>query len=172
MRDREVRLVTLTGAGGVGKTRLAVAAAQQLRPDFSDGLCFVALASLSEPELVAATIAQAAGLRELDDRPLVDVLAEFFREKQLLLVLDNFEQVAAAAGQVADLLAVCPQLKALVTSRERLRVRGEREVPLHPLLLPQRHPPPSLEALTQYEAVRLFIERARQAAPDFAIDNA
>jgi non-specific serine/threonine protein kinase len=103
---------------------------------------------------------------------LVEVLAAFLREKLLLLVLDNFEQVAAAAAQVAELLTVCPQLKALVTSRERLRVRGEREVHVRPLVLPQRHPRPSLEVLTQYEAVRLFVERASQADPDFAVDNA
>jgi predicted ATPase/DNA-binding CsgD family transcriptional regulator len=172
MRNRDVRLVTLTGTGGVGKTRLAVAAAQQLRPDFSDGLCFVALAPLTNPELVTATIAQAAGLRETNDRPLVEDLAAFLGEKLLLLVLDNFEQVTAAAVQISNLLAACPQLKALVTSRERLHVRGEREVPIRPLVLPQRHPRPSLEMLTQYEAVQLFVERARQVYPDFAVDNA
>ena len=172
LRHREVQLVTLTGAGGVGKTRLAVAAAQQLRAEFSDGMCFVALAPLADPDLVAATIARAAGLREADDRPLIDVLATFLREKLLLLVMDNFEHVSAAAVQVANLLAVCPQLKALVTSRERLRVRGEREIPIRPLVLPQRHPRPSLELLTQFEAVRLFVERAQQANPDFAVDNA
>lgn len=172
LRSSDIRLVTLTGAGGVGKTRLALAAAQQLRQDFRDGLCFVGLAPLADPELVTATIARAAGLREAGDRPLVEDLAAFLGEKLLLLVLDNFEQVTAAAAQIADLLAVCPQLKALVTSRERLSVRGEREVPIRPLVLPQRHPRPPLEMLTQYEAVRLFVERACQAEPGFTIDNA
>jgi predicted ATPase/DNA-binding CsgD family transcriptional regulator len=172
LRNRDVRLVTLTGAGGVGKTRLALAAAQELRSDFGDGLCFVGLAPLADPELVTSTIAQAAGLQETNGRPLVEVLAAYLREKLLLLVLDNFEQVTAAAVQVAELLAGCPQLKALVTSRERLHVRGEREVPIRPLVLPQRHPRPSLEKLTQYEAVRLFVERAGQVDPQFTVDNA
>jgi len=121
LRSREVRLVTLTGAGGVGKTRLAVAAAQQLRPDFSDGLCFVGLAPLADPELVAATIAQAAGLQEADDRPLVEVLAAFLREKLLLLVWDNEEGTARLSGPTHSKARLGRRRRGRTCSRPRSR---------------------------------------------------
>jgi predicted ATPase len=112
----EVRLVTLTGTGGVGKTRLALEVAAAARSDFADGVCFVALASLSDPGLVVSTIAGALGVREQASQPLLDSLKDSLREKQLLLLLDNFEQILSAAPVVVALLLVAPAVKVVVTS--------------------------------------------------------
>ena len=165
----DVGLVTLTGPGGAGKTRLGLQIAAALLDQFEDGVYLVLLAPISDPGLVPATIARALGLREAADRPIADVLTDHLRERQVLLLLDNFEQILPAAPVVADLLAACPRLKILVTSRAALRVRGERELAVPPLGLPEDGASVSAERLQQYAAVALFAERAREVRPDFAI---
>ncbi len=171
LQDPGVRLLTLTGPGGMGKTRLALQAAAEVVEAFPDGVWFVPLAPLSDPALVPSAIASALGVREEGGRSLSEALGDFLREKRLLLVLDNFEQVITAAPPVAELIAVAPGLTVLVTSRAPLRLQSEREHPVPPLGLPRRKPPPTLEQLGQYEAVRLFISRAQAVKPDFAITN-
>ena len=168
----EVRLVTLTGPGGIGKTRLGEAVAEQVRGDFRDGVRFVSLASISDPSLVVDTIARTLGFKEEDgDQPLFDTLKQWLRHRKLFLILDNFEQVVEASPVVAELLAASPGLKVLVTSRATLHLSGEQEFPVPPLSLPDLTSTSDYEALSQYEAVRLFIERARSAKPDFAVNN-
>lgn len=167
-----VRLLTLTGPGGTGKTRLGLQVAAEVLEDFEDGVWFVPLADLTDPELVVSKIAQQFGLREGGSRPLVENLKDYLRDKHLLLVLDNFEHVAAAApAAVADLLAAAPQLKVLVTSRALLNLRGEHEFPVPPLKLPDDERLPAPERLGEFEAVRLFVERARAANPHFALSD-
>ena len=168
----DVRLVTLTGPGGVGKTRMALHVAEQLRAHFADGVCFVSLAPISDPDLVIPTIAQTLGLWEAGERSLLEQLQVFLRERQVLLLLDNFEQVVRAAMHVANLLTICSHLKVLVTSREVLHVRAEREFPVPTLSLPDPKRLPDLVALSQYEAVALFIQRAQAARPEFQVTNA
>jgi predicted ATPase len=172
-RDRqEAPLVTLTGPGGTGKTRLAVQAAADLVNRFSDGVYFVDLAPIREPEAVLTTLARTVGIRESSDRPLLDELKEQLQSKAMLLVLDNFEQVTAAAPRVGEVLQGCPQLKLLVTSREPLHLRGEHIRPVPPLALPRADlRQQSLEQLTQCEALRLFIERVMTVKPDFEVTN-
>ena len=165
----DVRLVTLTGPGGTGKTRVAVQVAAELLDRFSDGVFFVNLAPIFDPDLVPTTIAQALGLREAGGGPLLEGLIAYLRDRSLLLVLDNFEQVLAAAPIVAALLATSPALHVLVTSRAALRLSGEHEYPVPPLALPDPKRPPDLEALSQCEAVTLFVQRARAARPDFQV---
>jgi predicted ATPase/class 3 adenylate cyclase len=167
----DVRLLTLTGPGGTGKTRLALQAAAEVLDDVADGVFVVLLAPVAEPKLLPAAIATALGLREEGGRPLVERLRDFLSPKQLLLVLDNVEHLVEAGPVVGELLGTCPGLTVLATSRAPLRLRAEREYPVLPLGLPQRHPLPPLEQLSQYEAVRLFIERAQAVKPDFTIDD-
>ena len=167
----ETRLLTLAGPGGTGKTRLALQAAAELLEEFKDGTFFVSLAALIDPELVTSAIAAPLGVSEAADWPLEEGLKEYLREKKLLLVLDNFEQVLEGAQLVAQLLAACPGLKILATSRIPLGLYGEREYLVPPLSLPDLERLPSLEHLTQYEAVRLFIERAQDARPEFSVTN-
>ena len=170
----EVRLLTLTGPGGVGKTHLALQVATELLPDFADGISFVPLASISDPSLIVPTIAQSLKLREAGGQSLLERLKNFLHEKRLLLFLDNFEQIIRAARVLTDLLETCPFLKLLVTSREVLRVRGEQEFPVLPLALPDLEHLPASEALSQYAAVDLFLQRVRSVKPDFQVtdDNA
>jgi len=161
----EIRLLTLTGPGGVGKTRLALAIATELRNDFPDGGCFVSLAPIRDPELVLPTIAQALGLQGSHTRVPLELLKAALQEHHRLLVLDNFETVVAAAPDLVDLLTACPRLKLLVTSRETLRVRGEHEFAVLPLTLPDPQHLPDREQLMRYGAVALFLERAREVQP-------
>ena len=168
----DVRLLTLTGPGGTGKTRIALQVVVDLLDTFADGVWFVDLAPLNDPALVASTIAVTFGVRETGRQPLFESLKIYLREKHLLLLLDNFEQVITAAPLVADLLAAAPGLKVLITSRVALHLRGEREYATPPLPLPDRTSLPSLERLSQYDAVRLFIDRARDVNSAFSITNA
>ena len=168
----EVRLVTLTGPGGVGKTRLALQVASELLDMFADGVFFLALAPISDPTLVISTIAQTLGIKEGGSQPLMERLKEYLRSKQLLLLLDNFEQVVDAAPLIAELLVAAAQLKVLVTSRAVLHLSGEREFPVPPLALPDRQHLPPLEMLSQYEAIALFIQRAQAVKPDFQLTTA
>jgi predicted ATPase len=169
---QEVRLLTLTGPGGVGKTRLGLQVAAEASEQFKDGTWFVSLAPLSDPNLVIPTIAETLAIREVAGQSQLEQLQEFLREKKALLLLDNFEHLVSAAVQVAELLDVCPHLTMLVTSREALYVRAEREFPVPVLTLPDPQHLPSLPALSQYEAVALFIERAQAIKPDFQVTNA
>ena len=168
----EVRLVTLTGPGGIGKTRMGLQVAVELSELFADGMFFVDLAPIREPALVVPTIAQTLGIREVADQSLLEHLKEGLQQQQALLLLDNFEQVLSAAVQVADLLIACPRLKVLVTSREVLHVRAEQEFTVPPLALPDTKQLPDLAALAQYEAVALFLQRARATKPDFQLTTA
>jgi predicted ATPase len=168
----DARLVTLTGPGGMGKTRLGLQVAANLIDRYQDGVFLVELAPISDPTLVASTIAQALSVTVAADRPVLDVLVERLRDRRLLLVLDNFEQVLAAAMVVDTLIRRCPTVSILVTSRAPLQLRGEHEFPVPPLALPDVGRSSAPEALTQYEAVALFIERATAIRPDFAVTNA
>ena len=167
----DTRLLTLTGPGGTGKTRLALQVATDALDSFPDGVFFVPLASVTDPELVPSAIAQVLDVRETAGRPLVAGLQEYLEERQLLLVLDNFEQVVDAAPFVADLLAAPAPLKILITSRSVLRLYGEHEYPVPPLALPDRRTSPSAAHLTRFESVSLFVTRARAARPDFGLDD-
>jgi len=171
LSNANVRLLTLSGAGGAGKTRLALQAAAEMVDDFEHGVFFVPLATLSDQALVLQTIAQAFGLRETAGRQFKEQLKEHLREKQMLLVLDNFEQVIDAAPLISDLLTAAARLKVLVTSREVLRLSGETDYQVPPLSLPDLKRLPPLERLRQYEAVALFIERAIVVKPAFAVTN-
>ncbi len=172
MRRDEVRLVTITGPGGIGKTRLGLQVAAELSESFAGGVFFVDLAPLRDPSLVLSTIAQTLGIQEAAGQSLLERLKEGLRQKQLLLLLDNFEQVLSAAVLVADLLAACPRLKVLVTSREALHVRAEHEFAVPPLALPDPRHLPDRAALSQSEAAGLFLERARATKHDFQLTPA
>jgi predicted ATPase len=168
--DPRTRLLTLTGPGGSGKTRLAVEVARTVEAAFADGAAFVALAALTDPALVLPTILQALGLRELAGRSPLETLQAALTDKHLLLVLDNCEQVTAAAPRVATLLAGAPGLRVLAMSRARLAVGGERVQPVNPLRLPSPAEAADPAALQRVEAVWLFTERAQDARPDFTLD--
>ena len=165
------RLLTLTGPGGTGKTRLSLEVAARSLGQFPGGVFFVELAPISEAELVPATIAQALGLPQRGGRSVVDRLIDHIGERRILLVLDNFEQVTDAAPSVQALLLACPNLSIMTSSRSMLRVSGEQEYPVPPLGLPDPAHLPPLTQLSQFEAVALFIERARAVKPDFDVTN-
>jgi predicted ATPase/DNA-binding CsgD family transcriptional regulator len=169
LNREQVRLLTLTGPGGIGKTRMALQVAVDLSDRFADGVFFVNLAPLRDPELVLPAIAQALDLKEASEHSPLDPLQASLREKHVLLLLDNFEQVVRAAEQVAALLAVCPQLKIIVTSRMVLHVRAEQEFAVPPLSLPDPARLPDLAALAQSEAVTFFVARAQAIKADFAL---
>jgi predicted ATPase/DNA-binding CsgD family transcriptional regulator len=163
------RLLTLTGPGGVGKTRMAVRLATMLTPDFPDGVTFVGLAPVADPSLVLPTIAQALGVREAGNRPLIERMGKLLGARRLLVVLDNLEHLAAAAPQLVDLLAACPGLTLLVTSRVVLRLSGEQVYPVGPLALPEATRPLASREAAEQEAVALFVQRAQAADPTFAL---
>ena len=171
-RQTGVRLITLTGTGGIGKTRLALHIAGELLADFADGVALVALAPITDPDLVVPAIVHAFSLREVADHSLSEQLKAFLHEKHLLLVLDNFEQVVAAAPLLSELLEACSHLKMLVTSRAVLNVRGEHPFPVPPLAVPNLGLLPDLENLSQAPAVALFLERASVVKPQFELTQA
>ncbi len=171
-RAATVRLLTLTGLGGIGKTRLAIEAAQKAGHYFPDGAAFVALAPLGDAALVMPTVSKTLGLREAAGAGSLEVLRQYLRERKLLLVLDNFEHVAGAASEVVDLLGACPDLSVLVTSRAPLRVRGEREYPVSPLAVPDPYRVPEAEEVVTSGAARLFVERAEEASGVFEVTQA
>jgi predicted ATPase/class 3 adenylate cyclase len=166
----QTRLLTLTGPGGSGKTRLALRVAADLLPRYSDGACFVDLSPVTDPALVPAAVANALGVREDAGRPILDEVKEHLRHRELLQVVDNFEQVAEAGLVIEELLTAAPKLRTMVTSRVVLSLRGEQEYAVPPLQAPDpERLPTGLSALGEVEAVRLFTERAVAANPRFAL---
>ncbi len=172
-----VRLVTITGTGGVGKTSLALTVARGVQDAFPGGVFFVSLAVITDTTLVIPTLARALGVAESPSKLLLDSLKEFLRDRQVLLLLDNFEQIISAAPLLSELLSACAALRLLVTSREALRLRGEQEFLLAPLELSRLGPlpePATVETLLQFPGIALFVQRAQAVLPDFQLtpDNA
>jgi len=163
------RLLTLTGPGGAGKTRLALAAAERLRDRYPDRVCFVDLSPVADPNLVAGAIAQALGVREHGSRPPAEALADYLGGRRALLLLDNFEQLVEGAPLLTLLLRACPELTVLVTSRAALRISGEREYTVPPLPLPKPAQVSDLAALSGVPAVALFVQRAQAVNPAFSL---
>jgi non-specific serine/threonine protein kinase len=174
LKGEDVRLVTLTGPGGIGKTRLSIQVAAELQDGYADGVCFVDLAAIGDPERVPTAIAGQLDVAEIADEEMVETLKNYLQEKQMLLVLDNYEQIVEAAPVVGDLLAAAPRLRVVVTSRELLRLSSEHNYAVPPLVLPDLDRTETVDAISQYEAVALFIQRAQAVKPDFEIvdDNA
>lgn len=166
-----VRLLTVTGPAGVGKTRFALAVAQRLKAGFADGAAFVPLAASSSADMILPAIARAVGVRDEGDRPLRERLFAFLRKRHVLLVVDNFEHVIDSAPLVSELLSACQNLRILVTSSTALRVRGEHEFPLAPLAVPDRDDAGDLDRLSETGAVQLFVQRAAAVRPDFALTD-
>src|SRR2546421_4478762 len=166
------RLLTLTGQGGIGKPRLSLQVAAETFDHFRDGVYSVALPAVRDPALTPSAIAQALSIPASGNRLPLDAVVDHLRNKRVLLVLDNFEQLLPeAAGFPSTLLTLCPELKVIVSSRAALRAYGEQEFPVEPLLIPDSTTHPSLETVSQFEAVKLFIERAMAAKPDFHATN-
>lgn len=173
LRQPSVRLVTLTGPPGTGKTRLSLAVAEALQADFADGAAFIPLAAVTDPARVPAALAQALGVRESARAgavPLLRELQAFLGDKRLLLVLDNFEHIVEGGVHVAGLLSAAPDVRAVVTSREALRVYGEREYAVPPLPTPDLREPLAPDDLARLPSVKLFVERAQAVKHDFALD--
>ena len=169
LKQESVRLLTMTGIGGTGKTRLAQTVSRRMLGEFSDGVFFVVLAPITDHKLVVPTIAQTLGVKEAGDETILEVLKNYLHDKQILLVIDNFEQVVEAAPDIAELLESSDKLKILVTSRELLNLRAEHEYSVSPLTLPSAETQISVDELLTNEAVRFFVERARFAVSDFAL---
>jgi predicted ATPase/predicted Ser/Thr protein kinase len=169
---REVRLVTVTGPGGIGKSRLALQLARDVARDFPSNVYFVPLAGFSDPSSIATVIAQTLGVRETSGQPQIETLKEYLHntlDSPMLLVIDNFEHMVEAAPMLAELMAATPDLKLLVTSRAALHVYDEHEFPVPPLTLPDSRALPSLETLSQYSAISLFVQRAAAVKPGFKL---
>lgn len=171
-RTREARLITLTGQGGIGKSRLALAAARALGAELSGGATFIDLSPVRDPALIPGAVAAHLDVRPEPGERAVDSLIASIGRRNILLVLDNWEHVLPAATLVSDLLAHCEQLLVLTTSRERLRLRGEWEIPLEPLALPPAGTTAALSELTELPAIRLFVERASESAYGFSLSDA
>lgn len=171
LSNHTVRLLTLTGPGGVGKTRLSLEVANLVQNFFPDGICFVPLSSLQEHTSMLLSITQALNLQTYSMTTLLDLLKTTLSRRQFLLILDNFEHVIKAAPLLTDLLTACPQLKIVVTSRERLHIRGERIFPVTPLTLPDLAQSEGCATITQYGAIALFIERAKEIYPSFQLSK-
>jgi predicted ATPase/DNA-binding CsgD family transcriptional regulator len=169
LRRPEVRLLSMIGTGGIGKTRLAIGVATELLEDFTDGVYFVALAPLHDPDMVLPTIAHTLGLQESGSEPVADRIHTYLRDKHLLLVLDNFEHLMPAAPVVVELLTTCPNLKLLVTSREVLHLRAEQQFSVPPLAVPDWKHVAKVESLSQYPALDLFLQRARAVKHEFQL---
>jgi predicted ATPase len=167
-----VRELTLLRTGGIGKTRLALQMAIQMRHHFTDGVCFVSLAPASDPDLVPATMAEMLGVQEIGKRSIFEQIKLALRQKHLLLILDNFEHVLTAAPLLEELLAACPLLTIVVTSRVVLHLQAEREFPVTPLPLPDLKQLSSSQDLVQYAAVDLFVQRAQAVLPSFQLTEA
>ncbi len=165
------RLLTLTGPGGVGKTRLALQVAEDVLDHFPDGVVFVSLASLADPGQVSATIASALSIREMSPLSPLDVITLYFRSKKMLLVLDNFEHLLSASDVVSHLMASCPHLRSMVTSRTVLHLAAERAYPVIPLAAPTPEHLPNVSGLSRYDAVLLFEQRAQAVKPDFHLSE-
>ena len=165
-------LLTLTGPGGSGKTRLALQAAGELLDDYPDGVYLAELGPITDPRLIPSTIADSVGARAEGQRQIIDTLRDHLREREMLLVLDNFEQLLEGAPVVADLLATAPRLRVLVTSREPLHITGEQELLVPPLSLPDPARSPTASELGGYEAAALFVQRATAVDPGFRITEA
>ncbi|HEX5415815.1 MAG TPA: AAA family ATPase, partial [Chloroflexota bacterium] len=163
------RLMTLLGPPGTGKTRLALAAAALLVDSFPDGVVFVSLGAVREDAAVIPAIVHALGLEAVPGLSLEDRLIEGLRDRHLLLILDNFEQIVGAGPSLVALLAACPGIRALVTSRTRLNLRGEHVLPVPPLAVPDAATPADFETVRRYDAVRLFGERAQEVDPEFTL---
>jgi predicted ATPase/DNA-binding SARP family transcriptional activator len=172
LRRADVRLLTLSGPGGAGKTRLAIEAAQAVVGDFADGAAFVSLAPLRDAARVVPAIIETLGLADQGDRPLLVRLQDALRDRELLLVLDNFEHVVTAAPEVAALLAAAPRLTILTTSRALLHITGEHIYPVPPLALPDPINLPPLDVLAQVDSIALFLASVRARLPTFRLTEA
>ena len=172
LQRAHTRLLTLTGPGGVGKTRLSLQVAAALLDECPEGVFHAELGPLPSADLVVPTLAKTLGVREGANQTLLEALEEYLRDKQLLVVLDNFEHVLAAGPQLAVLLARCPRVKALVTSREVLHLSGEQQMSVPPLAVPDPSNPQPIDEISRYDGIRLFVERAQTVKPDFDLSDA
>ena len=169
LQQPEVRLLTLTGSGGIGKTRLALESAARLAGGFADGAVFVDLAPLNSGDLVLTELAAALRLRGPGERPLIEIVRSYLAKREMLLMLDNFEHVLDGSPVVAELLAASQRTRVLATSRAPLRLQGEREYPVPSLGLPAANAKSDLSSLAASESVIFFVDRAQAVRPDFAL---